>query len=380
MATIPGGLQLGIEDNVFTQTELNAFSSGMIDENGFVPITQTITDLTNIPAPDPNAIASGGSVLFTLPQNTGGGVIDIPDPTVTPAPGQTAVIGVASTGSGPITITFGDGNNGASLADGGDAGEGFDASAKAATGFIAYNVLTGSGNDKIFHTDSAATAALGPRPGDTISSGAGDDSVLTGGGNDSIFSGWGSDYIYAGDGNNIVFADEGNDVVGGGSGTDILNGGGGQDSLFGGAGNDTLFGEVGSDIVNGGAGNDLISGGDNADTLFGGDGNDIILGDKGSDWLDGGDGNDNLMGGAANDTLVGGAGADTFSFFLGSQDDTIADFQYGTDKLAFGIKDINIGAMIANAQYVNGNAVLTLPDGSKITLLGINQVDLNFFA
>ncbi|MGQ3071147.1 MAG: calcium-binding protein [Ferrovibrionaceae bacterium] len=376
MTTIPGGIQLGIEDNVFTQTELNAFSAGMIDENGLIPVTQTITDLSNIPAPDPNAIVSGGSVLFTLPSNSGGGVISIPAPTVTPAPGQTAVIGIASSGAGNNIITFGDGI-------GADAGEGVDASdiaARATQGWIAYNVLTGAGNDQIYHTDSAATAALGNRPGDTIASGAGDDSVLTGGGNDSIFAGWGNDYVFAGNGNNIVFADEGNDVVGGGTGNDMLNGGGGQDSLFGGDGNDTLFGEVGSDIMNGGAGNDLMSGGDNADTLFGGDGNDILLGDKGSDWLDGGAGNDNLFGGAANDTLIGGAGADTFSFFLGGQNDTVADFQYGTDKLAFGIKDIDIGAMIANAQYVNGNAILTLPDGSTVTLLGINKIDISFFA
>jgi Ca2+-binding RTX toxin-like protein len=377
MATIPGGIQISIENNVFTQQELNAFSAGMIDENGLIPVTQTISDFSNIPTPDPNAIASGGSVLFTLPTGFSGGTIDIPNPTVTPAPGQTAVIGFMSPGSGSTTITFGDGF-------GADAGSGLDAAdagARAATtGFIAYNVATGSGNDKIFHTDSAATAALGNRPGDTIASGAGDDSILTGGGNDSIFSGWGNDYIFAGNGNNNVFADEGNDVVGGGTGNDMLNGGGGQDSLFGGAGNDTLFGDVGSDILNGGDGNDLLSGGDNADTLFGGDGNDILIGDKGSDWLDGGAGNDNLMGGAGSDTLVGGAGADTFSFFLGGQNDTIADFQYGTDKLAFGIKDIDIGAMIANAQYVGGNAVLTLPDGSTVTLLGINKIDLSFFA
>ncbi len=377
MATIPGGIQISVDDNVFTQTELNAFSAGMIDENGLIPVTQTITDFNNIPTPDPNAISSGGSVLFTLPSNFGGGTIDIPSPTVTPAPGQTAVIGFMSPGSGSTTITFGDGSVGQDASEGPDAA---DIAARASQGFIAYNILTGSGNDQIFHTDSAATAALGPRPGDTIASGDGNDSILTGGGNDSIFAGWGNDYVFAGNGNNIVFADEGNDVVGAGNGNDILNGGGGQDSLFGGDGNDTLFGEAGSDILNGGAGNDVLNGGDNADTLFGGDGNDILFGDKGADWLDGGAGNDNLFGGAANDTLVGGAGADTFSFFLGGQNDTIVDFQYGTDKLAFGIKDIDIGAMIANAQYVGGNAVLTLPDGSTVTLLGINKIDLSFFA
>jgi Ca2+-binding RTX toxin-like protein len=377
MATIPGGIQISVDDNVFTQTELNAFSAGMIDENGLIPVTQTITDFSNIPTPDPNAIASGGSVLFTLPAGSSGGTINIPNPTVTPAPGQTAVIGFMSPGSGSTTITFGDGP----VADASEGPDAADIAARASTqGFIAYNVLTGSGNDQIFHTDSAATAALGARPGDTIASGDGNDSILTGGGNDSIFAGWGNDYVFAGNGNNIVFADEGNDVVGGGTGNDILNGGGGQDSLFGGDGNDTLFGEVGSDILNGGGGNDVLNGGDNADTLFGGDGNDILFGDKGADWLDGGAGDDNLFGGAANDTLVGGAGADTFSFFLGGQNDTIADFQYGTDKLAFGIRDIDVGAMIANAQYVNGNAVLTLPDGSTVTLLGINKIDLSFFA
>ncbi|MCY3670791.1 MAG: calcium-binding protein [Alphaproteobacteria bacterium] len=61
------------------------------------------------------------------------------------------------------------------------------------------------------------------------------------------------------------------------------------------------------------------------------DKDDTLVGGAGRDWLAGGDGDDTLVGGAGNDFLVGGDGADTFVFAPGHGDDTIGDFEAGTD-------------------------------------------------
>lgn len=65
--------------------------------------------LTDLNAPTLSSLNSGGSILFTLP-SIGGGPVNIPSPTVAPAPGQIAIIGLMSPGSGNTTISFGDHN------------------------------------------------------------------------------------------------------------------------------------------------------------------------------------------------------------------------------------------------------------------------------
>ena len=59
--------------------------------------------------------------------------------------------------------------------------------------------------------------------------------------------------------------------------------------------------------------------------------------DGGDDTLSGGNGDDILFGGAGNDTLTGGEGADQFVFLANSNsgNDTITDFEIGTDKVVF---------------------------------------------
>lgn len=72
-----------------------------------------------------------------------------------------------------------------------------------------------------------------------------------------------------------------------------------------------------------------VTGSSLADTIFGDDANNILRGEGGDDYLIGRDGDD---------TLVGGLGADIFAFDIGrfdNIDDTVQDFQIGTDKLDF---------------------------------------------
>ena len=163
-----------------------------------------------------------------------------------------------------------------------------------------------------------------------------------------------------------------------------LNGGAGDDTLTGGVANDRLDGKAGADRMSGGGGNDTYfvdnaadqvteARGDGTDTvwagvsyalpvgqevefqrahagpkgltltgngfhneLFGGVGNDTLFGAAGEDSLVGHDGDDLLNGSGAADVLSGGAGNDIFAWSLATEgDDTVADFQSGSDRLQF---------------------------------------------
>lgn len=131
-------------------------------------------------------------------------------------------------------------------------------------------------------------------------------------------------------------------------------------------------------------GNDTIDGGTGNDTIFGGGGNDTLLGGTGTDILDGGAGNDTLDGGIGNDTLTGGAGDDTFRFTTAVGSDRIADFDLadgngdGRTNDQFnvaGLIDPLTGqpvryARIVVGQNAGGDAVLTFPDGTVVTVTG----------
>ncbi|MBY6135025.1 hypothetical protein KUV61_04245 [Nocardioides marinus] len=131
-------------------------------------------------------------------------------------------------------------------------------------------------------------------------------------------------------------------------GDDFLAGRDGDDRIVGGWGGDTLKGNTGSDDLHGGRGDDLLSGGRESDNLFGGKGNDTLKGGYGADRLfgrrdhdelSGGSGHDTLKGGHGDDLLTGGFGADTFVFGRNHGNDTIADFDQGSDLI-----EITLGA------------------------------------
>jgi Ca2+-binding RTX toxin-like protein len=168
---------------------------------------------------------------------------------------------------------------------------------------------------------------------------AGDDQVYGGSGNDQLFGGTGEDLLYGYSGRDKLFGEAGNDTIDGGSDNDTIDGGSGDDQLFGNSGKDRLYGNEGRDKLLGGASNDTISGGADDDTLDGGTSNDRLYGDSGNDALKGGSGNDWIVGGLGRDKLYGGSGADVFDFNstqesrVGSQRDTISDFQSGRDLI-----------------------------------------------
>ena len=95
-------------------------------------------------------------------------------------------------------------------------------------------------------------------------------------------------------------------------------------------------------------------------------GNDIIKAGGGYDWI---------IGGSGNDTLEGGSGTDIFRFGTGKPgDDIITDFVIGEDVIEY-FNDDGVIDLLSLNQTINenGNLVLSAPDGSTITLEGINE-------
>jgi Ca2+-binding RTX toxin-like protein len=141
-------------------------------------------------------------------------------PTITPGPGQTTIVGTAG-----------------------------DDVIRAVQPGVAYTIDAGDGDD-------------------VVCAGAGADVVTTGNGNDVVVSGGGADTVYPG---------AGHDYVDGGPGVDEVRGGPGDDRLVGRTGPDTLSGGAGADLLKAGAGADSL------DSVDGVVGNDDVDGGSGAD-------------------------------------------------------------------------------------------------
>jgi len=257
----------------------------------------------------------------------------------------------------------------------------------------ADNHLAGGKGDDTLAGGAGHDTVFGGPDADRIEGGSGDDRLEAEGGSDAVFGHDGADTVDGGDGNDELQGNGGFDLVLGGAGFDTLHGGDGNDTLVGGTDADSLYGQGGHDELVGGDADDRLEGGSGGDTLTGGDGNDRLLGQSGADTLDGGVGNDILFGNADNDTLRGGNGADRieggtgddlldadladldrdqFVFAAGSGNDTVENFELGTDTLTL------TGGLtgIASIQDINGDLVddtlVTLSDGGSVELLGVS--------
>jgi len=105
---------------------------------------------------------------------------------------------------------------------------------------------------------------------------------------------------------------------------------------------------------------------------------DLIEGSSDPDFLEGGDGDDTLIGYGGDDTLVGGKGSDTFVFGDGFDHDMILDFTPGEDRLEFRSDEIQTWDDVLDRLGADedGNALITLDDGSTLVLVGISPDDL----
>ena len=293
-------------------------------------------------------------------------------------------------------------------------------------------VLAGAGND-IVYGGTGNDSIDGGTGNDTLYGESGDDTLIGGDGNDLLSGGAGTDSLIGGAGNDTLDGGDGNDVANGGAGDDtfVLTGTFGNDIIVGGetgetagdlidasgltanvsltfTGNEagtiaagtstTTFSEIervqlgsGNDTVNAAlttAGVNIDAGAGN-DRLTGGSGNDTLVGGVGSDTLDGGAGNDRLDLGAgdnASDLVIlrDAFGQDVIVGFEAPTDNGNGTFT-GRDRFDLtnltdsqgnrvNAWDVTVSDTIGNG---TGDAILTFPNGERVTLVGIrpSQVD-----
>lgn len=243
-----------------------------------------------------------------------------------------------------------------------------------------------TGTDSLYDIE----VIIGGTQGDTMAGDAGDNVFEGRGGHDILSGRDGADTLRGGSGRDTLDGGDGDDRLFGDAGDDTLDGGEGFDRLYGGAGFDMAdYGDVtGVAVVDllvgtatdggarthllfniegalGGSGGDRLSGNAADNRLEGRGGADILFGREGDDILDGGGQADTLDGGADDDILTGGAGGDTFSFTstgTGYGNDTIADWQDGTDALEF------YGAGSLSITTVGGDALVEIFDAGLVSL------------
>ena len=244
------------------------------------------------------------------------------------------------------------------------------------TGNALANIIDGSG---------------GAAGGITIDGLAGNDTLYGTAGADTMYGGTGADTMIGGNGADTYYVGNAGDVVldTGASGTDIIfiygssvtshdtesaglrafslasngwgvenlyfqnNAAGSQVWLEGNELNNQISFDstTSSGFLQGGGGDDVL-------TIVSGTASNILDGGAGIDVLTGGNGNDTLIGGMGADSLTGGAGADTFVFDSPVNilnNDTIADFVQGTDKIQL---DSGVFTSLTAPTLVGGSAPL----------------------
>lgn len=184
----------------------------------------------------------------------------------------------------------------------------------------------------------------------------------------------------------ILSSGSGTSLVVGDAGTQLIDGSRGTANqvYVTGAGNDTVISGSGNDQVTLGD-NGLANGGGGADTLIGGLGSATLGGGGGADSIVASSGGGMLIGESGNDTMVGGAGKDVFIYTSSGGNDVISGFDPTNDTLGLAnFADISAAGLsltdiINRATVSGGNTILTMPDGSTITIAGVTGVNVNWF-
>ncbi|GBR43842.1 beta strand repeat-containing protein [Gluconobacter roseus] len=158
------------------------------------------------------------------------------------------------------------------------------------------------------------------------------------------------------------------------------------------AGTSTLFGASGLDLM-------LVGGSASSTNLFvGNEGNETVSAASSNGTLHAfaGTGNETIIGGSSADTLVGGSGAATltggsgaanlFALNKGSAggDYTITDFGSAAGNLMalyqYGLQNNNgLANVLASATVAGGNTTIELSDNSKITFVGVSDLNASNF-
>lgn len=229
-------------------------------------------------------------------------------------------------------------------------------------------VITGSGSD---YTISGASAI-------DDASGSGENSVtLTT-----------SSIVWAGEGDTVSAASSAATIFGSNYGTTTFTLGGDNNSVTGGSGsllgtvsgsNSTLVGGSGTSVLSVTGSNNLVVGGSSGSTtvdLSSTTGAETITtnpnGSDGSLFATMGSGADTFVGGTGNATVVSGSGSDVFAFVDKNSGESYSTTIYNftsSDNLAFSGYDNSK----LTETVTNGSDVITLSDGSTITLVGVDH-------
>jgi Ca2+-binding RTX toxin-like protein len=267
--------------------------------------------------------------------------------------------------------------------------------------------ITGGTNADQLYGDGGSDYIDGGLGDDYIEGGDSDDYLLGGGGNDTIYGGTGIDTIFGGEGINQINAGYGNDIIYSGPGQNKIDGDAGSADLVsylyatagvradlktsannqGEAAGDTfvnveylngsnfddqLTGTDGTNVLRGGLGNDVLNGLGGTDTLYGDAGNDWLNGQGGTDMLNGGLGDDMLSGGIASiDTFVFNRTVDVDGSVTGWGNDTILDYERGSDHIALWNTGLNFEQLLIG-QVGNDTLISDPLSGSSITILNQN--------
>ncbi len=363
-----------------------------------------------------------GSGELSLPPGDGvpdgGGIAALPVVATPPAPtppavvtlgpgdqvykataGQTVVAGsgndtiIASAGTVTVTGSSGKltffggagassvfGGTGSSLIFGGSGGGHFTG------GTAGGNVLVSqgaAGGNTTLTGGGAGDQLFGSAKGnDVLIAGAGRESVLGGGGPTTIEGGSAADVIFAGAGATQVDGGIGaGDTIVGGAGTLSVAANGG-DAIFGGSGHlavtgsgsgaDSIVGGSGGLAVSGTGGNMLVVAGTGASSISTGTGASLIFEGSGSSTVAGGAGSMNVVLGHGKASVTDGAGPTAFEVIKGaaSGTDMLSGFKVGTDAINL----FGYSAADTHISVGGGNTLISLVDGTRITVVGVTDL------
>ncbi len=235
----------------------------------------------------------------------------------------------------------------------------------------------GSGGHNVLVAGGGNTTLTGGGAGDLLVAGSGNTTLVLKG-DSTAFGGAGQSTMF-GAANDVMVGSGNSDLMIAGAGPEALWAGTGTSVLYGGVGADTLVGgTAGQSTITGGSGGDLIVGSAGKVVAHGGTGDDVFFAGTGDMTIAEGNGSDNVVFGRGNATVTGGAGRDLFTFLNGSAggSDVISGFKVGTDQIQL----FGYGADPARTAANGGSTVVTLSDGTTITLVGVTQLAANSIA
>ena len=237
-------------------------------------------------------------------------------------------------------------------------------------------VVAGQGNNLI------GTATTGGAA--NIIAGNGNNTIVAASGNNTIAAGVGHNQILIVGGNNVANV-AGASTVFGGAGSDTVGAFGSGAMVVGGTGHMTAVNVGSNNTIIGGAGGGLLSGGSGSQTLSGAasTGANTFIAGSGSTLIGAGVGNDTVISGTGQSTVFGGGGANlyaTFSSHSAGSTTYIADFSFGAgDRLTVQGFGMTNQQLAQSATVSGGDTIITLPDGTRIILAGVTNVNSSFF-